>query len=259
MILLRTKGVQAKDNYLLFCWCWDLTDFFWRILLGIQNNFISLWSSFVVSADKTPACTGWLQCWVLPPGRWGPPPGPQQAVNSLVNMWNEQPSEVLHYRLPRGWFALSFLINWILLANNILICKRNFPRLGVSIGVVWNIIRQCDISLVESYALLQHIWRVWQQTASTVMHNFSRRRNIHDMQISTGISEGALLCESFPHSCLRGEDHSLHVGERRRSAVLQAVGLPWWTFIGGHSIQCWDLRQPVKRFTPRPLMSSDLK
>lgn len=128
MVLLRTKGVQAKDN-LLFCWCWDLTDFFWRILLGIQNNLISLWYSFALSADKTPACTGWLQCWVLLPSHWGPPPGPQQAVNSLVNVWNEQPSEVLHYRLPRGWFALSFLINWTLLTNNILICLRNFPRL----------------------------------------------------------------------------------------------------------------------------------
>lgn len=119
----------------------------------------------MLSAGKTPACTGWLWCWVLPPSHWGPSPGSQQAINSLVNLWNERPSEVLHYRLPRGWFAFSFLINWTLPTNNILICKRKSSRLG---HFYWSFLkntRQCGVNLVEGCALLQLVWRVWQQTA----------------------------------------------------------------------------------------------
>lgn len=137
--------VQAKDNW-VFCLCWDLTDFVWRILLATQNNLIFLWSSVMLSAAETPACTAWLWGWVLPPSPWGPPPGPQQATDGLVNLWDEQPSEVLHYRLPGGWFALSFLINWTPLPNHILtlptnlilICIGNLPRLGSSCGSFLN-------------------------------------------------------------------------------------------------------------------------
>lgn len=126
--IIKGKRSTAKNN-LFFCWCWDLTDFVWRTLVGTQSHLITLWSSFALSADKTPACSGWLWCWILPPSCWGPSPGSQQAINSFINLWHEQPSEVLHYRLPRGWLALSFLINWTLLTNNILICKGNLLRL----------------------------------------------------------------------------------------------------------------------------------
>lgn len=205
------------------------------------------------SADKTPACTAWLWCWVLPPSPRGPSPGPQQATDSLINLWDEQPSEVLHYRLPRGWFALSFLINWTLLTNRILICTGNLPRLGSSCGSCLNNHQTVWDSLVEGCASLQHIWRVWQQTASMAL-------------VSSQGGETSLRCTGIEHRDFwrsfaplvrfplmpRGEGHGLCVWVQGEWGPTNCR-----TFSPGRG--CWDLGQPVEGFTPYPLLSFDLK
>lgn len=79
------------------------------------------------------------------------------------------------------------------------------------------------------------------------MYSFSRGGSIHEMQMSTGISEGALLCKSFSHSYLRGEDHSLHVCECRRTVILRAVDTALMDFHWRtRPMQYWDLRHPVR-------------
>lgn len=198
------------------------------------------------SAAQTPACTAWLWCWVLPPSPWGPSPGPQQATDSLINLWDEQPSEVLHHRLPRGWFALSCLINWTVLTNHVLIYIGNLPRLGSSCGslnnyqtvwywVWWEAVPHC--STYGGFGSKQPPqWRV-----------FSRGRNIPEKRRDW--AQG-FLKELWSPSLLPTQAPEVKptvcVCECRESGVPQAAG----PSLEDMSIWCWDLRQPLKRFTP---------